>query len=153
MMAVVQVIILVSVALLMGYHYHPDASILLAIFIAMWGALATVALGLIIASFAKDEDQAGSIGPAITVPLSFLTGAFFPMPAVVLTDDFLGTGKQFGVFDILPWTQCSKALAKVLTYGGCIGDVAVELGVMIVTTLVLFATGVALYHNRRLRAL
>ena len=105
LLAVVQVLILLAFALLMGYHYNPDANLVLAIFIALWGCLATVALGLILASLAKNEDQAGSIAPAVTVPLSFLTGAFFPMPTVILSNNFLGTGKTFELFDWLPWTQ------------------------------------------------
>ena len=110
-------------------------------------------LGLILAALVKNEDQAGSLGPAITVPLSFLTGAFFPLPTVVLSDNFLGTGRTFELFDWLPWTQCSKGLSKVFINGAGIGDVALEIGVMIVGTIVLFMIGVALYHNRRLKAL
>jgi ABC-2 type transport system permease protein len=152
-LTVVQLLILIGVALLMGYNYNPDASLGLAVFVAMWGCLATVALGLILASLARDEDQAGTLGPAVVVPLSFMTSAFFPLPTVTLVDDFLGTGRPFELFDWLPWTQCSKALAKVLTFGAGPEQVMFELVMMMATTLVLFALGVWLYHTRRLRAL
>ena len=62
-----------GVSLLVGYNYNPDANLGLAVFVALWGCLATVALGLIMASLAKDEDQAGTLGPAVVVPLSFVT--------------------------------------------------------------------------------
>lgn len=152
-LALVQVMILVGVALLMGYHYNPGASIFLALFIAVIGALASVALGLILAAFVKNEDQAGSIAPAIVVPLSFLTGAFFPMPTVTLSDNFLGTGSSFELFDWLPWTQCSKALSQVLTFGGGLSDVLFEISLMIFFTVVLFIIGVLLYHKKRLRSI
>jgi ABC-2 type transport system permease protein len=136
----------------MGYHYNPDANLGLAILMTIIGALASVALGLILASLVKNEDQAGNIAPAVCVPLSFLTGAFFPMPVVILTDNFLGTGRSFELFDWLPWTQCSKGLAKVLTYGATFDEVALDLGLMAFFTAIFFIAGVILYHNRRLRA-
>ena len=151
LLAVVQLLILVGVAIMIGYHYHPEANLGLAILIAIIGAIASVALGLIMAALVKNEDQAGSFAPAITVPLSFLTGAFFPMPAITLSDNFLGTGKPFELFDVLPWKQCVTSLNKVLTYGASFEDVAMEMGLMITFTIVLFIIGVVLYHKKRLR--
>ena len=150
-LALVQMLILIGLALFMGYHYNPDANIGLAIIITLFGALASVALGLILASMAKNEDQAGNIAPAVCVPLSFLTGAFFPMPVVILTDNFLGTGRSFELFDWLPWTQCSKGLAKVLTFGATFDDVALDIGLMAVFTTIFFIAGVILYHKRRIK--
>ena len=151
--AVVQLLILLGVALFMGYQFHPDANIFLALFIAIWGCLATVALGLILSAMAKNEDQAGYLGPMVAVPLSFLTGAFFSLPTITFTENFLGTGKAFELFDWLPWTQCSKALTKTMTYGASFGDVLVEIVIMIILTAVLFTLGVVLYHRKRLRAI
>ena len=103
------------------------------------------------AAVVKNEDQAGTVAPGIIVPLSFLTGAFFPMPGVTLTDNFLGTGKPFELFDVLPWTGCVTSLKKVLTFGADFNDVAMEMGLMIAFTIVLFIIGVVLYHKKRLR--
>jgi ABC-2 type transport system permease protein len=121
--------------------------------IAIIAGAASVALGLILAAISKNEEQAGSIGPAVTVPLSFLTGAFFPMPTVILSDNFLGTGKSFELFDWLPWTQCSKALSKVLIYGSSFDEIKMDMALLITFTIVFFIIGVILYHNRRLRAI
>ena len=152
-LGVAQVLILLGVAIFMGYNYNAAGNLWLVIFIALWGILATIALGLIMAALSRDEDQAAAMGPAIVLPLSFLTSAFFPMPTVTLTRDFMGTGRPFELYDWLPWTQCSKALAKVLTFGAGPDEVVLELGLMMLTTVVLFAFSVALYHNRRLKAL
>ena len=152
LLGITQMLILLGVALLIGYNYNPNANLGLALFIVIIGALASVALGLILAAVAKNEDQAGNLAPAICVPLSFLTGAFFPMPTVTLTDNFLGTGKSFEIFDWLPWTQCSKALGKTLTFGSDFEDVSLDITLMIIFTIILFALGVALYHKKRLRA-
>jgi len=150
-LAVLQVFVLLGVALMMGYQFAPEANLGLAVFIALWGCLATVALGLILASIAKNENQAGYLGPMVAVPLSFLTGAFFPLPTITFTENFLGTGKPFELFDWLPWTQCAKALAKCLTHGAEFGDVTMELYIMMVMTVILFAVGVVLYHRKKLR--
>jgi ABC-2 type transport system permease protein len=109
-------------------------------------------LGLILASLSRDEDQAGTLGPAVVVPLSFMTSSVFPLPTVTIIDDFLGTGRPFELYDWLPWTQCSKALAKVLTFGAGPEDILMELVLMMVFTVILFAVGVWLYHSRRLKA-
>jgi ABC-2 type transport system permease protein len=151
LLAIVQLFILVGIAIMMGFKYHPEANLGLAILIALIGAIASVALGLILAALVKNEDQAGTVAPGLIVPLSFLTGAFFPMPGVTLSENFLGTGKSLQLFDILPWTQCVTSLKKVLTFGADFNDVAMEMGLMIVFTIVLFAIGVFLYHKKRLR--
>jgi len=150
-LAVLQVFVLLGVALLMGFQYNPGTNLGLAVFIALWGCLATVALGLILASIAKNENQGGYLGPMVSVPLSFLSGSFFSLPTIVLTENFLGTGKPFELFDWLPWTQCAKALTKCLRHGAGFGDVAMELVLMMVITAVLFALGVLLYHRKKLR--
>ena len=152
LLGIVQMVILLGVALLIGYNYNSSANIGLAFIVVIIGALASVALGLILAAIAKNEDQAGSLAPAICVPVSFLTGAFFPLPTVTLTDNFLGTGKSFEIFDWLPWTQCSKALGKILTFGSDFQDVAVDIVLMITFTIIFFIIGVILYHKKRLRS-
>jgi ABC-2 type transport system permease protein len=136
---------------MMGFKYHPEANLGLAIFIALIGAVASVALGLILAALVKNEDQAGTVAPGLIVPLSFLTGAFFPMPGVTLSENFLGSGKPLNLFDVLPWTQCVTSLKKVLTFGADFNDVAMEIGLMITFTIILFIIGVVLYHKKRLR--
>ena len=87
----------------------------------------------------------------VSVPLSFLSGAFFSLPTITFTGNFLGTGKPFELFDWLPWTQCAKALGKCLTHGAEFGDVTMELYIMMVMTVILFAVGVVLYHRKKLR--
>ena len=150
-LAVLQVFVLLGVALMMGYQFDPEANLALVVFIALWGCLATVALGLILASIAKNENQGGYLGPMVSVPLSFLSGAFFSLPTITFTGNFLGTGKPFELFDWLPWTQCAKALGKCLTHGAEFGDVTMELYIMMVMTAILFTVGVVLYHRKKLR--
>ena len=78
------------------------------------GGVASIALGMIIASFAKSSTQAANIGTLITVPTSFLIGAFFQLPQVVIGNLM---GQTFQVYDLLPWTHTLNALRSVLIFG------------------------------------
>jgi ABC-2 type transport system permease protein len=151
-MGFVQVMLSLVVALLVGYHYNPNGNLALAGLIGMLGGVATVALGLIVAAFISNAKQGGSLGAMITVPLSFLSGAFFPLPNPTLIPDFFGKGQHFGIWDVLPWRQCSSSLTKVLTFGAGIEGVASEVGLMIVEILVLLGLGVYLYRSKQLKA-
>lgn len=152
LVAILQVMVLFGVAILMGYNYHPGASLALAALIAIFAGMATTALGLIMAAFVKNSDQAGHIGPLVTVPISFLIGAFFPMPNPTLIADFYSKGRDFGLWDILPWRQGFLALSKVLTYGEGLGAISTELVLMIIQSALLLALGIYLYDRNQLKS-
>jgi len=80
--------------------------------------------------------------------VSFLTGAFFPLPNEILGTAF---GTTFQVYDLLPWTQVADALRQILIYGSGFGAVAVYVGFAIVLTAILFVVGVISYSRVRLR--
>lgn len=89
LIAAAQVIILLGVALLMGFNWQGGLnSILLAVLVGIIGGVASVSLGMIIASFARNDRQAANLATIITVPMSFLTGAFFQLPQVVVANVF-----------------------------------------------------------------
>lgn len=109
-----QVVILLAVAIVLGLHWQGSIySIILAIFIGIIGGIASIALAMIIASFAKNDRQAANLGTLIVVPMSFLTGAFFPLPQVMVNI----FGQAYSVYGILPWTHVLLALRSVLVYG------------------------------------
>ncbi len=151
-LSIIQLFVLVGVAVLIGYNLNPDMNYFVLMLVAVLGCLASVALGLILASVVKNEEQAGTLSAAVVIPISFLIGAWLPLPSIRLTDDFFGTGKSFNLFDWLPWTQCYRALSKTMTFGADLSDVAFELVLMVVLTALLFALGVAIYHGSRLRS-
>ncbi|MEW6010179.1 MAG: ABC transporter [Methanobacterium sp.] len=150
LVAAAQIVILLVVAIIMGFKWQGGLnSLILAIFIAVIGGIASVALGMIIAAFAKNDRQAANLGTLVTVPVSFLSGAFFALPPVVI-GDFLG--KQVQIYDLLPWTHTLTALRAVLTFGEGLNDITYSLGWMIVLTLILFVIGVGIFSRTRLSA-
>ncbi len=150
LVVVAQVIILLAVAIIIGFHWQGGLnSILLAILVGVIGGIASISLAMIIAAFAKNDRQAANLGTLITVPTSFLVGAFFPLP-----QEPIGTfmGQSFQIYDFIPWTHTLNALRSVLTYGGGWNDISFQVGISVLLTIILFVIGVALFSRTRLRA-
>ncbi len=144
-----QVVILVAVAILLGLHWQGGInSIILAIIIGIIGGVASIALAMIIASFAKNDRQAANLGTLIVVPTSFVVGAFFQLPQEYVTV----FGHTFLIYNILPWTHTLDALRSVLIYGQSLSSVAYQIESSIILTLILFAIGVVLFSKTRLGA-
>lgn len=138
--AAIQVVILLAVAIAIGFHWQGGLDgVLIALLIGIISGIASVSLGLIIAAFSKSEKHAGTLGPLIWVPLSFLSGAFFPVQARIL-------------IDVLPWGQAIESLRGILTYGLSFNDVSMNIVWMIIQTMVIFAIGVLAFSRMRLKA-
>jgi ABC-2 type transport system permease protein len=148
---VAQVLVLIAVAIALGYKHQGDfASVGLATLIGVIAGMASISLALIVASFTKNERQAGTMSAMIAVPLGFMSGAFIPLPRQVLGEF---AGRTYLIYDVIPWSHAISALRAVLTYGGGLsGDVIFEMAWLIVLTAVLFVIGVFCYSRTRLRA-
>ena len=148
LIAIIQVIILFLVALLMGFHWQGgNLSIILAVGIGIIGGIASISLGLLVAAFVKSEKHATTLSPIIAVPMSFLVGAFFPLPKAVI--GYIN-GKSFQVYDVLPWAHTVNALRSVLTFGSY--DISYYIIMMSILTAILFITGVVCFAKNRLKA-
>jgi ABC-2 type transport system permease protein len=73
------------------------------------GALAFIALGYVIASFARTEEAANGVTQVVQVPMMFLSGIFFPID---LMPDWLR-----GVAVFMPLTYLGDALRQVMVGG------------------------------------
>ncbi|PKL73077.1 MAG: ABC transporter permease, partial [Methanobacteriales archaeon HGW-Methanobacteriales-2] len=123
--------------------------LLLAILVGIIGGVASISLGMIIAAFARNDRQAANLGTLISVPTSFLVGAFFPLPQVVIANFW---GQPFQVYDLLPWTHILNALRSTLTFGGGWDTIVYQVGWAVLLTTILFIIGVGLFSKNRLRA-
>ncbi|MBA7490340.1 hypothetical protein ES702_00878 [subsurface metagenome] len=142
LLAMAQLLILFGVALVIGFHWVGGmSSLLIAILIGSIAGVACVSLGLLVAAFSKSEGQAGTLGMLVSVPLSFLIGAFFPLPS---------QAEAITVF--LPWRQAFMALLSVLSYGAKLQDIMPNITAMILETAVLFTIGVIAFAKTRLKA-
>ena len=143
--AAIQVVILFLVAVFMGFHWQGGlTSILLAILVGIIGGVASISLGMIIAAFAQNDRQAANLGTLITIPLSFLVGAFFQLPNV----EFWGHNYN----EILPWTHTLDALRSTLIFGGGWDAISYQVYASILLTVILFIIGLVLFSKNRLSA-
>jgi ABC-2 type transport system permease protein len=150
LVAAAQVVILFAVAIAIGFHWQGSInSIVLAVLVGIIGGISSIALGMIIAAFAKNERQASNLGTLITVPMSFLVGAFFQLPQMTI-GNFMG--QTFQIYDVLPWTHTLNALRSVLTYGSGWDAISYQVGMSVFLTAILFVIGVFLFSKTRLRA-
>lgn len=142
LLAIAQLLILFGVALAIGFDWVGGASSLfIAIFIGFIAGVACISLGLLVAAFSRSESHATTLGILVSVPLSFLIGAFFPLPS-----------QSEVVTAFLPWRQAFTALTSVLTYGARLQDIMPNITAMILETAVLFALGVIAFAKVRLKA-
>ena len=146
------VIATISIALVFAtaaaFRFQPQGSVLLAFAVLLVTATATIGVGMIIASFAKRKDDAANLGVLFSVPASFLSGAFFQIPAV---DLFTWNGHEIQLYDALPSTHAVRALRAVLTLGNGADSIAFALGALVVLAAVFFAIGATLFARKRMR--
>ncbi len=149
LVAAAQVLILFAVAIGIGFHWQGGInSIIMALIIGIIGGVASISLGMIIASFARSPPQAGQLGTLVAVPLTFMVGAFFQLPQMVI-GSFMG--QQLQVYDILPWYHVANALRYVLTYTGSWNLIIWQIAWAIVLSAILFVIGVFLFSKNRLK--
>src|SRR5436190_549680 len=129
LIALVQAVIIVSVGVLF-FGVEITGPLALTVFFVSLGAVAFLALGYVIASFAKTEDSANGITSVVQFPMMFLSGTFFPidaMPAPLQT-----------VARLIPLTYLSDALRQVMVGGAAFAPLAVCAGVLLGWLVVCF---------------
>ena len=150
LIAIAQVVILFLVAIGIGYHWAGGMdSIGLAVMLGIFAGIASVSFGLIVAAFSKTEKHASNLGMLISIPISFIVGAFFSLPQTVIGEF---AGRTFEAYDVLPWTHTANALRSVLTFGNGLGEITYDIGMMLFLTLIVFIIGVFCFSKMRLKA-
>jgi ABC-2 type transport system permease protein len=108
LIAVVQTLVIVGVGAL-AFGVRIAGNIVLVGALVVLGSLAFIALGYVIASFAKTEDAANGMTSVVQFPLMFLSGTFFPIEAM---PEFLR-----GVARVMPLTYLSDGLRQTMVGG------------------------------------
>ena len=139
-------------AVALGYGRGTDllqpVRILLLFGVSVLFAVPVVGLGMITAAFSRNDGDAASLGSIIMVPLVFLSGILFPMPAVPL---FSIAGRTVGLYDLLPSTLASEAIRKAVTLGDLPSLLFPVAGLLVQTVIILWI-GAVLFQKRKLRA-
>jgi len=134
-------IILALAVALFGVTIH--GNILLIFALLLLGVFSFVGLGVVITSFAKDQETAMMVMMALMFPMMLLSGVFFPtqqMPWFMQS-----------ISKALPLTYVATALRKVMVLGADISMITTELAVLIGFGIVMTAIAVPVFKRAMTR--
>ena len=134
-------IILVLASVL--FHVAIQGSILLVFGLLLLGVFSFVGLGIVITSFAKDQETAQMMMMTLMFPMMFLSGVFFPIQQM--------PWYMQDISKVLPLTYASQALRKVMVLGAGIPDIYTELTVMIVFGVIMTSIAVPVFRRMMTR--
>ena len=135
------ILILVLSILLFGVTIH--GNILLVFGLLLLGVFSFVGLGVVLSSFAKDQETAVMMMTTIMFPMMFLSGVFFPIEQMPW---FMQSISKF-----LPLTYVADALRKVMVLGADIPAISPELLILIVFGIIMTAIAVPLFKRAMTR--
>ena len=130
-------IILTLATVLFGVTIH--GSILLVIGLLLLGVFSFVGLGVVLTSFAKDQETAMMLMMTLMFPMMFLSGVFFPIQQM--------PWYMQDISKVLPLTYASQALRKVMVLGAGVPAIATELTVLIVFGAVMTAIALPVFRR------
>ena len=134
------IILILSVGL---FGVTINGSILLVFALLLLGVFSFVGLGIVITSFAKDQETAQMAMMTLMFPMMFLSGVFFPIQQM--------PWYMQDISKVLPLTYASQALRKVMVLGAGIPDISIELTVLIVFGVIMTAIAVPVFRRMMTR--
>lgn len=137
LIAVVQAVILVAVGIV-AVGLRINGSLLAALVMVIFGSLAFLSLGFVVASFARDQEAADSLANAVTFPMLFLGGVFFPTDAApsVLQP----------IIRVLPLRYLADALRSVMVEDGSLTGQWLNIAILLLTAAVGFVLTLRLFR-------
>jgi ABC-2 type transport system permease protein len=135
------VLILILASVLFGVSIQ--GSILLVFGLLLLGVFSFVGLGVVLTSFARDQETAMMIMMTLMFPMMFLSGVFFPIQQMpwFMQD----------ISKVLPLTYAADALRKVMVLGAGIPEIATELAILIAFGVVMIAIAVPVFKRAMTR--
>jgi ABC-2 type transport system permease protein len=130
-------IILTLATILFGVTIH--GSMLLVIGLLLLGVFSFVGLGVVLTSFAKDQETAMMLMMTLMFPMMFLSGVFFPIQQM--------PWYMQDISKVLPLTYASQALRKVMVLGAGVPAISTELIILIVFGVVMIAIALPVFRR------
>jgi len=131
------------------FGYQGGGSWIAMTVISILSCVAIIAISLLVAALLRTIFDLMTIGTFPFFILMFFSGGMFPIPTVQL---FSLGGHPINVNDILPTTHSITGMGKILNRGAGLGEVAFEMGAILVLTIAYFGAGVWLFTHRHMRA-
>ena len=135
------VLILGLAIIIFGVTVH--GNILLVFALLLLGVFSFVGLGVVLTSFAKDQETAVMMMTTIMFPMMFLSGVFFPIEQMPWF--------MQGISKFLPLTYVADSLRKVMVLGADIPALTTELSILIIFGVVMTAIAVPVFKRAMTR--
>ncbi|MEM2899722.1 MAG: ABC transporter permease [Thermoplasmata archaeon] len=129
-------IILILAVFIFGITIH--GSLALAYLLMLLGVFSFIGLGIVLTSFASDEETAMMVMTAIQFPMMFLSGVFYPIQQMPW---FMQIIAKF-----LPLTYAVDAMRKVIVLGAGLEDIFLDVMVLLIFGLVMLAIAVPAFR-------
>lgn len=135
------ILILILAVALFGVTIH--GSILLVFALLLLGVFSFVGLGVVITSFAKDQETAMMMMTTLMFPMMFLSGVFYPIQQM--------PWYMQDISKALPLTYATTALRKVMVLGAEVSMITTELAVLIGFGVVMTTIAVLVFKRAMTR--
>jgi len=122
LIAAVQTVLIVGIGVYL-FGVTVVGSVLVAVGFVVLGALAFLAIGYVIASYARTEESANAMTSIVQFPLMFLSGIFFPISFM--------PGWLQPVAALLPLTYLADALRQTMVGGAAYASLEIDALVLI----------------------
>ncbi|MBN1679607.1 MAG: ABC transporter permease [Anaerolineae bacterium] len=132
----------------MALGFESQGPLIVAIMVASVTSLSVIGVGLLVACFSKNVQQAFLIANFPLFLMMFFSGSIFPIPRGVL---FSIGERKIAINDVLPPTHAVVALNKIMTLGEGLGDVLYEVSAVLLLSVLYFGTGIWLFQRLHLR--
>jgi ABC-2 type transport system permease protein len=126
---------------LFGVTIH--GKILLIFALLLLGVFSFVGIGVVLTSFAKDQETAMMVMMTLMFPMMFLSGVFFPIQQM--------PWYMQGISKVLPLTYAATALRKVMVLGAGVSMITTELAVLIGFGVIMTAIAVPVFKRAMTR--
>lgn len=120
-----------------------QGSIALVFGLLLLGVFSFVGLGIVLTSFAKDQQTASMLMTTLIFPMMFLSGVFFPIQQM--------PWYMQDISKVLPLTYAVNALRKVMVLGAGIPAISTEVTILIVFGIIMTAIAVPVFRRAMTR--
>jgi ABC-2 type transport system permease protein len=120
-----------------------NGSVALAILLLLLGVFSFIGIGIVITSIAADEETAQTFMMVLQFPMMFLSGVFFPIQQMPWYMQYISKA--------LPLTYATQAMRKVVVLGAGIGDIMMEVAVLIILGIVMLVISIPLFKRAMAR--
>ncbi len=135
------VLILILASFLFGVTIQ--GNIILVFALLLLGVFSFVGLGVVLTSFAKDQETAMMVMMTLMFPMMFLSGVFFPVQQM--------PWYMQDISKMLPLTYAADALRKVMVLGAGIPQITTELAILIAFGIVMIGIAVPVFKRAMTR--